>query len=247
MAAIPNDPVARLKYQVAACTRIFNAENILDYSGHVSARLPETDRFLVQSVHASRAGLAPENLYTMTVDGEIVDGPGDTRPVSEYHIHSEIYRARPEVGAVLHAHPEVPILFTIARGATLPMVRNHGYRWRAGVPVHRDTAHVNTPALGRSLVETMNGCNAALIRAHGIVLVAEDVPHLLIDGIHFDENARAALEASRLGPPEPMTDEELDIFEERFSRPKHAIKLWHYYTRRGLDSGLLPSDWEKAV
>lgn len=247
MAIIPNDPVTRLKHQVAACTRIFNQENILDYSGHVSARLPEGDRFLVQSVHASRAGLSPDDLYTLTLDGEIVDGPSGTRPVSEYHIHSEIYRARPDVNAVLHAHPEVPVLFTVAKGAKLAMVKNHGYRWRRGVPVHRDTAHVNTPALGRSLVQTLDGCNAVLIRAHGIVLVAEDVPSLLIDGVHFDENARTLLEAMRLGPPDPLTDEELDIFEQRFSRSQHAIKLWHYYTSRGFASGLLPAEWQGAV
>jgi L-ribulose-5-phosphate 4-epimerase len=247
MNSIPNDPATRLRHEVAACTRIFNEEKILDYSGHVSARLPEGDRFVVQSVHASRAELSPADLYIMTVDGEIVDGPSDTRPVSEYHIHSEIYRARPDVNAVLHAHPEVPILFTIAKGAKLVMVKNHGYRWRKGVPVHRDTAHVNTPELGRLLAETLDGCNAALIRAHGIVLVAEDVPSLLIDGMHFDENARAVLEASRLGPPDPMTDEEIDIFEQRFSRPQHAIKLWHYYTRRGFTSGLLPTDWQGTV
>ena len=247
MAAIPNDPVTRLKHQVAACTRIFNEEDILDFSGHVSARTPERDGFVIQSVHASRAGLEPDDLYTMTIDGAIVDGPKDTRPVSEYHIHSEIYRARPEVNAVLHAHPDVPILFTIVKGARLEMVKNHGYRWRKGVPVHRDTAHVNTSELGRSLVETMGECNAVLIRAHGIVLVAEDVPHLLIDGVHFDENARALLEASRLGPPDPMTDEELDIFEERFDRDAHAVKLWHYYSKRGFSTGLLPGHWKAAL
>jgi L-ribulose-5-phosphate 4-epimerase len=246
-ATLTNDPMPTLKRQVAACTRIFNEEGILDYSGHVSARIPDTDQFIVQSVHASRAELEVEDLYVMNVDGEIIEGPGDTGPVSEYHIHSEIYRARPEVGSVLHAHPDVPILFTIAKGAKLEMVRNHGYRWRTGVPTHPDTAHVNTPELGKAMVETMDGCNALLIRAHGVVLVAEDVPSLLIDGIHFEENARAQLEAARLGPPETMTDAELDIFEERFDRPKHAYKLWHYYTKTGFSSGMLPADWQGKI
>jgi ribulose-5-phosphate 4-epimerase/fuculose-1-phosphate aldolase len=247
MAAIPNDPVTSLKYQVAACTRIFNEEGILDFSGHVSARLPDGGGFVVQSVHASRAELEPDDLYAMTLDGGIIDGPKDTRPVSEYHIHSEIYRARPDVNAVLHAHPEVPILFTVAKGATLVMVKNHSYRWRGGVPIHRDTAHVNTAALGRSLAGTLGNHNALLIRAHGVVIVAEDVPTLLIDGVHFDENARAVLEASRLGPPDPMTDEEFDVFEERFDRAKHGVKLWHYYTRRGFKTGLLPEAWTGAL
>jgi len=241
----PNDPVTMLKAQVAACTRIFNAEGILDYSGHVSARLPDDSGFLIQSVHASRAELVPDDLYTLSYDGEIIDGPtGEkVRPVSELYIHSEIYKVRPDVNAVLHAHPEVPILFTVAKGAKLHMVRNHGYRWRTGVPTLADTAHVDTPELGHALAETLDGHNGLLIRAHGIVLVAEDVPSLLIDGIHFDENAKAVLEASRLGEPQPMSDAELDIFEQRFSRPKHAVKLWKYYTGKSVKEGLVPADW----
>lgn len=244
----PNDPATLLKAQVAACTRIFNHEGVLDYSGHVSARLPDNSGFLVQSVHASRAELAPDDLYTLSFEGDIIDGPtGDkVRPVSEFHIHSEIYKARPDVHAVLHAHPEVPILFTIAKGAELVMVRNHGYRWRSGVPTLADTAHVNTPELGKALAETLDGHNGLLIRAHGIVLVAEDVPSLLIDGVHFDENARAVLEAARLGPPQAMSDAELDIFETRFSRPKHAVKLWKYYTGKSVKGGLIPADWPLA-
>ena len=61
-----NDPVTILKAQVAACTRIFNQSGVLDYSGHVSARLPDNSGFLVQAVHASRAELVPDDLFTLT-------------------------------------------------------------------------------------------------------------------------------------------------------------------------------------
>ena len=83
------------------------------------------------------------------------DGPAGTTPVSEFHIHSEIYKARPEINSVLHAHPKVPTLFTIAKGAELKIVLNHGYRWRSGVPVHPDTAHIDTPSLGAAMVDSM--------------------------------------------------------------------------------------------
>ncbi len=243
MDAGDNVTVARLKAEIAACTRILEDEKILDYSGHVSACLPDRSGFLIQSVHASRAELAPGDLYTLSMDGDILDGPADTRPVSEFHIHSEIYKARDDVNAVLHAHPDIATLFTIARGAKLVMVKNHGYRWRRGVPTHADSAHINTPQLGRELVATMGACNASLIRAHGIVLVAESIPHLLIDGVHFEDNAQALLNSAPLGPPIPVTEEELDIFEQRFDRENHAVKLWKYYVGRGLKSAVLDGDW----
>jgi len=244
-ANLPNDPVARLKYQVAALTRILNEEDILDYSGHVSARLPDNSGYIVQSMHGSRAELTPDDLFVIGFDDDIREGPDEegVRPVSERFIHSEIYKARPDVNAILHAHPDVPVLFTIAKGAKLEMVKNHGYRWRTGVPTHPDTAHINTVGLGQELAGTLGDHQAALIRAHGVVLVAEDVAHLLIDAVHFDDNAKAVLELSRLGPPLPMTDEELDIFEERFDRPRHAKKLWKYYAGRARSDGLIPDDW----
>ena len=110
--------VEQIKFEVASLTRMFNDLKILDHSGHVSARLPDGN-FLMQGVNASRALLNPEDLFTMSFQGEILDGPQGTRPASEFHIHSEIYKARPDVNAVLHAHPQVPILFTIAVGAQL--------------------------------------------------------------------------------------------------------------------------------
>ena len=104
---------------------------------------------------ASRGKLEPKDIFTLGLDGEILDGPAGTVPATEFHIHSEIYKARPEMNAVLHAHPKVPILFTIAEGAKLIMVLNHAHRWRNGVPVHPDSAHIDTVDLGRDMVATM--------------------------------------------------------------------------------------------
>jgi L-ribulose-5-phosphate 4-epimerase len=238
---------SQLRIAVAMCTRLFNDLNILDHSGHVTARLPDNSGFLIQGVDASRAQLEPEDLFTLSFDGEIQDGPGGTRPASEYHIHSEIYKARPDVNSILHAHPKGPVLFTIAEGAELKMVINHGYRWRTGVPVHPDTAHINSVQLGEEMVATLANHNALLLRAHGIVLVSESIPTLLIDGIQFDRNANAQLEASRLGTPIAMSDKDLDIFEERFDRDHHAEKLWKYYTSRGFEQGVLPAGWQNTL
>ena len=74
--------------------------------------------------------------------------------------------------------------------------------------------------------------------------MAEDVPSLLIDGVHFIDNARTLLEVLKLGRPKPMTDSELDIFEQRFSRPSHAVKLWKYYTGKARKDGIIPQDWD---
>ena len=234
---------ARLRAEVSAATRLMNLEGIMDYSGHVSARLPGREAFLIQDLDLPRGAVAPDNLLVADFDGNKLAGPDGLYPPAEVYIHSEILRARPEINAVAHVHPDIAILFTLADGPTLAPVRNHASRWADGIPVHPDPGHINTPALGRELAATLSTHNAALIRAHGIVVTAESVPALLIDTVHFVENAEAMYRAAQLGPVKPLTVEEMEMFTSRFRRDRHVRKLWDYYRGRGAAAGALTAEW----
>lgn len=242
-----NSAVERLKMEVATCTRLLNQEGILGYSGHISVRLPDRETLLIQSFDASRTELLPEDLYIVDLDGEVLDGPKDARPVNEVEIHSEIMRARDDVNAVLHYHPEIATLFTMVDDVALVPVKNHASRWMSGIPVHDDVWHIDTPESGRALAATLGPHNAALIRAHGAVIVSESIPALMIDAVHFEENAQAMFEASRLGRIKPMSQPELEKFHRMFKRDKHIIKLWRYYLGRGVDGGAIPAEWGETL
>lgn len=234
---------ARLRAEIAACTRILVGEGVMDYSGHVSARLPDGNTFLIQPMATPRGELRPDDMIEVGIDG-LPRGFGQTAvPPAELFIHSEIYRGRPELQAIAHCHPENAILFTLAAGVTLVPVRNHASRWAAGIPVHPDPGHINSAELGAALAGTLRDCFAMLIRAHGIVVVAESVPALLADTIHFEENARAQLAASQLGPVVPLSADDMVAFLSRFDRVRHAEKLWSYYTDKAKAAGLLPEAW----
>jgi ribulose-5-phosphate 4-epimerase/fuculose-1-phosphate aldolase len=85
------------------------------------------------------------------------------------------------------------------------------------------------------------------MRAHGLVLVAESVPALLVDAIHFDENARALLNVLQAGcEPLPLTAAEMEQINRHEMRPFHVKKLWTYYLERGAEAGLIPADWDVA-
>jgi ribulose-5-phosphate 4-epimerase/fuculose-1-phosphate aldolase len=238
---------ARLRAEIAACTRLLNAEGILGYSGHVSARLPDGGGLIIQPFSTSRAELAPDDLIPCDAGGVKLDASLNTKPPSEVFIHSEIFRRRPDVNAIVHFHPETATLFTMADGPPLIAVKNHAVRWASGIPVYPDPGHVDTPALGAELAEILDGHNAALMRAHGAVVVAESVRALLIDAIHFEENAEAAFRAAQLGPLRPLTADEVEAFAGRFDRDRHTAKLWSYYLRRGVDRGCVPADWLDAL
>lgn len=242
-----NYAVENLKVQVAACTRLLNNEGILGYSGHVSARLPDGQSLLIQSFDASRSDLTPEELYIVDLDGNVLDGPSDARPVNEVEIHSEVMRARPDVNAVLHYHPEIATLFTMVEGLDLVPMKNHAYRWASGIPTHPESWHIDTAERGRSMANTLNQHNALLLRAHGAVIVSEDIPALMVDAVHFEENAKALYDASRLGGVKPLTAGETKEFGENFKRTNHAVKLWRYFLARGADAGAIPNEWAREL
>ena len=218
--------IARLRQEIAKCTRILNQIGIMDYSGHVSSRLPDGSGLLIQPYDVSRSSLTPDDLMVCDMSGRPV---GNGNPPREVFIHTEILTARPDVNAVAHFHPEVATMFTLVEDRPLVSVRNHAARWSDGVPVHPDPGHINSPGSGRALARTLGTRNAALIRAHGVVITAESVPAVLVDSVHFEENAQALFRAASLGSVNPLSPEEAREFLRRFDRPAHVAKLWKYY------------------
>ena len=241
------DPEAierRLRAQVAASTLLLNDLGILGYSGHISARLPERDAFLVQSIDQSRADLGPDDLLICDFDGTVLASPAGLRPPAEVYLHCEILRARSDVHAVAHFHHDVSTVFTLVQGIPLTPIKNHAARWASGIPIHPDPSHVSNPMLGRAVAHSLGPHHALLIRAHGQAVTAETVPAVLIDCVHFVENAEAMYRAASLGSVVPLSADEIARFLREFNRSRHIAKLWTYFVGRGRASGLLPAAWE---
>lgn len=233
----------RLREEVAACTLLLNDLGILGYSGHVSARLPDREAFLIQSFDQSRAALRPEDLLICGLDGSKLEGPAGLRPPSEVYLHSEILRARGDIQAIAHFHHDLTTTFTLVEGVPLRPIKNHAVRWASGIPTYADPSHVSNPALGRAVAKALGVHHALLIRAHGQVVAAESVPALFIDCVHFVENAEAMYRAASLGKVVPLNPEEIAAFLRAFDRARHIAKLWKYYVGRGRAGGLLPAAW----
>lgn len=229
-----------LRRDVAAATRMLVDLDILNYSGHISVRIPDTDWFLIQQFADVRATLDPDRLLIVDLDGEVVHGAG--RPPLEVFIHSEILRARTDVDAVAHFHHDPTTVFSLVDRPLVPM-KNHASRWPGKVRIHRDPSHIDTPAKGREVVATLGAEHALLLRGHGEVLVAEDVRSLYVDSVHFVENAATLVQAAQLGTVEPLTMAEQADFLATFDRGKHVKKLWQYYIQRAASGNVVPGEW----
>ena len=238
------------RLRLAACVRLLHMEGLLTYNGHVSTRASDTNGFLIHSLLDSRAEVVPELLLMADLDGRILEPVEGRRLPSEFPIHGEIYRARPDVMAVAHIHSENAIAFTLAKGARIQAMRCDGARWARGVPVHDDPSRIKSSEQGRALAKTMAAGDAVLLRAHGAVLAAAGVLELFMTCIHFEENARAQILASRLGELAPLTEEEIATLEASWPdsfRKHYAAKIWRYYVTKGLSAGLIPEAWSEQL
>ncbi len=242
--SVPPNSDLRLRMKVAAATQILVDQGIMSYSGHVSARLPGRDAFLIQPIDQPRSGLRPEHLLICDYDGKVLEGPDGGAPPAEVCLHGEILRARSDVNSVAHFHHDLTNSFTLVEGVPLRVVKNHAVRWKSGIPVHTDPAHVANSALGRAVAGTLGAHHALQIRAHGQVITAESVDAALCDSIHFVENAQAMHNACVIGRVLPLSDADMESFELYFKRGPHVNKLWRFYIEGARAKGFVPGDWD---
>ena len=106
----PGQSEDTLRQQLVDCTRMMVMAELLDYSGHVSARIGP-DRFLIPRRDASRAGISADDIVVCDLDGKVLAGNGPCP--AETQIHAGVYRARADVQVVGHGHPPMSTLFTV--------------------------------------------------------------------------------------------------------------------------------------
>jgi ribulose-5-phosphate 4-epimerase/fuculose-1-phosphate aldolase len=231
---------AKLREQLVDCTRMMVMAELLDYSGHVSARLPGTDRFLIPMRDASRAGIAADDILIVDLAGKVVEGEGPAP--AETQIHAGVYRARQDVQVVGHGHPPMSTLFTVV-DRPMVAVRNYGYRF-IGTPVHPDPTHIRTAEQGDAVARTLGTCSCCLLRGHGSVVAAKTVAEVFLDSLEMEENARSTVHAASLaasfGPLKPITADEAELLKVSFAKNDfRAMKVWDHYKEKTRIAGLL--------
>jgi L-ribulose-5-phosphate 4-epimerase len=229
-----------LRQQLADCHRMMVMAELLDYSGHVSARIPGTDRILILPRDASRAGVTADDMLVVDLDGKVLDG--NRLPPTETAIHLGVYRARADVKAVGHGHPPAATLFTMLERPVIAM-RNFGFRF-IGMPIHPDPTHIRTLEQGAAVAATLGKHKYCLLRGHGSVVAVDSVQEVFLDSLEMEENARSTIQAaslaSVLGPLKPITPEEVELLKVSFGRNEYRIaKTWEHYREKARQAGLL--------
>ena len=176
---------------------------ILDAFGHVSVRNPSDPNHYFISRYVSAGVVKADDIIENDLDSKPVAGPRSDE-YQEVYMHGEIYKARPDVMAVLHAHTPEILAFTESSVALGPVV-NGGTFIGDGFPLHdirkfdpRETI-IRTPALGRSVAMALGPKPAVLLKGHGIALTDSSLRTLVVRAYNLRMNAVIQQQALALG------------------------------------------------
>ena len=208
------------EHDVIATAQAMNQRGINSgMAGNVSVRCADT--MLITPSSTPYADLTPADIIEMDFDGRWTGAEG-RRPSSEWRFHLDIYRARPEVQAVVHAHPV---------NATALAVHGRGigpFHYMVAVAGGRDIrcasyATFGTAELSANVVAALEGRRAALMAHHGLVAVGSSAAQALDLAVEVETLAAQYLAALALGEPPELTDQQIaEVLEKMSAGPGYG-------------------------
>jgi ribulose-5-phosphate 4-epimerase/fuculose-1-phosphate aldolase len=220
-----DDSVHELKQQLADALMMMERAEIIDFNGHMSCRLPGTEHILINSGQSVRSALTAADVIAIDLDGKPIDG--DVLPPMEFHLHSAIYRRRPEVNAVAHTHPLWSTLFSMAGETVQPVTMQAAVMGQ--VQSFAKTASINQRPLAEELAETLGGHRVIMLRSHGAVTVGADIIEAFVLAVYLEETARRQYLARAVGTPYVLTAAEVETIGTNLRRPNLLRKVWDYH------------------
>ena len=214
----------QIKAALAEAIRMLARSEIMDHSGHASVRR-DRGSFFINSGASVRRTLTADDIVAVDLTGGLVEGTA--RPPLEFHIHSEIYRARPDVEVVMHTHPKWSTYLTMTGVAYQPVF---GQGVLLGdVPVLDSPLSVNTTAAGARLAAALGNGPAVLLKSHGAVVVGPDLFECFALTVYLEENAYRQYMALQIGTPYVFTESEREACRTNLRSPALFKKAWDHY------------------
>ena len=184
--------------------KAFEAKLFAGTSGNLSVYLREEGLVVITPTCVRYETMTLDDIVVIDVNGNIAEGK--YKPSSEWMLHCELYKSRPEAGAVVHTHSPYATAFAAAN-RRIPAVLTEMVPFLGGdVPV-APVQLPGTPAVGQSAVQAIAGRNACLLGNHGAVAVGRNMDEAYIRAEYIEDAAKIALLAIQVGGGVPIPQE----------------------------------------
>jgi len=212
---------------------ILEAEGLGDLTrGHVSVRVPgDSSHFFMKPHSYGFNEITMENIVVCNLEGAKVGGGG--RRHSEVFIHSEIFKARPDVSSVIHSHSTYAVALS-ATGKSMRSISQPSVAFSDGLPYYNDTINlIRTKELGACVAQALGSCKAVLMRNHGVAVVGATVEESTILAIMLENACRIQLLAESAGGiGEVFPPEHIKELHDAMTKPEHYLINFQYLRRK---------------
>jgi ribulose-5-phosphate 4-epimerase/fuculose-1-phosphate aldolase len=240
------ETLEQASYELAVANRIVAREGVLDAFGHISMRHPlHSDRYLLARSRAPELVEATDVLE-FTLDSNPATAT-DVALYGERVIHGEIYKARPDVGAICHHHSAAILPFCITDVELIP-VYHQGATLGTKAPVWDSRTEfgstnimVITPDEGGSLARALGPHWIVLMRRHGATVAGTDIRECVFRSIYSHRNAELQWKSQVLGKIEPLNQIEAEKAGPHNLKPIPIARAWEYWSRRLEKADEMPS------
>jgi L-fuculose-phosphate aldolase len=225
------DPTLELRRQVAIACRVIALEGYVDLTlGHVSAREAGGRTVWIKRKGVALDEVEPEDVIALDLDdARAFEGP-------ELHLesvmHAEVYRARPDVHAVIHGHP----IYGTALGATqadLAFLTHDAVLFADGIGIYDDgPSLVTEPGQGQAVAAALGPRRAALLRNHGVVIAGEDLRWAVLTAVTLERAVRFQAIVATLGTPRPIDGASAELLRPQKYQDAFLDDYWAAWERR---------------
>ena len=214
--------------KVATACRILTSLGLMDFLGHVSARVPNSDRvifFRATSIFypASRMAILA-NMKSKLVKGL-------SNPPIEAPLHLCLYRKRSDVGSVVHMHSPAATSFAISGKKIIPVLNQGVEAVASGVPMFNKPGLVDNDKLGDALGTALGNHAVCLMKNHGMVAVGGTVEEACLNAINLELQAKMNLLSLVSGQPQSIPPDILERVADLHKSRVITSKAWNYYVK----------------
>lgn len=221
---------ADLATKVAWACRILASRGYEDLTlGHVSARSDDdVGAMWIKRKGVSLAEVTPGDVLRTSIDGDL-ESANDMH--LEAVLHTEVYRARPDVHCVVHGHPLHATAFGAAH-ADLAFISHDAVLFKEGVAALDEIPELIVGrSQGHAVAEALGNRSALLMRNHGVLVVGKDVRWAVLTAVTLERAVQIQVTAASLGELRPVADEAVEPLHEMKYRDGFLDEYWEAWIR----------------
>jgi L-fuculose-phosphate aldolase len=197
---------------------------LIDYNGHVSCRMADGS-IAINSGASNRAALGQSDITVVNAAGQT--RAGRSAAPRERFLHTQLYAARSDVHAIVHAHSIWSTTLSTSGIEYAPVFAQGALVGE--VPLFPDVASIGTIELGRAVASCLGNKRALILQSHGIVVCGSTVQEAVVLSYYLEENARRQVLALGAGRCRPMTEAERAAAAQSLWSADLFDKAWCYY------------------